>query len=145
VTSIETSGGRSTWLWGLPFSLHGPLTENKAPYCCVRMLVFPRDRYSASPLACWLLPINRKHSSHCCVCVLRAWPRDGHPSVVACTSVAQCLTTRCLAILSANPSQYCSMYSSCYETMTRWTDTPGPFLGNGSINAFPQQHTRKQQ
>jgi hypothetical protein len=26
----------------------------------------------------------------------------------------------------------------------RWAGTPGPFLGNGSVNTFPQQQTRKQ-
>jgi hypothetical protein len=27
----------------------------------------------------------------------------------------------------------------------RGTDIPGPFLGNGSVNIFPQQQTRRQQ
>jgi hypothetical protein len=79
----------------LPFSYspisswHGPRTENTAPLLLPTILLgFPRDRYLASPLARWLLPGNRKHISYCCVRIFRAWPRDGHPSIVACTSVA---------------------------------------------------------
>jgi hypothetical protein len=30
--------------------------------------------------------------------------------------------------------------SPCYETTARWVDIPGPFLGNGSVNTFPQRH-----
>jgi hypothetical protein len=35
------------------------------------LLGLPRDRYVANPLARWLLPSNRKHSSYCCVQVGR--------------------------------------------------------------------------
>jgi hypothetical protein len=27
--------------------------------------------------------------------------------------------------------------SCCYATAARWSDIPGPFLGNGSVNTFP--------
>jgi hypothetical protein len=59
-----------------------------------------------SLLANWLLPSNIKHSSYCCMRVFRAWPRDGRPSIVACTSVAGYLASCCPTMLWANPSQY---------------------------------------
>jgi hypothetical protein len=35
--------------------------------------------------------------------------------------------------------------SRYYATTARWTDIPGSFLGNGSVNTFPQQQTQRQQ
>jgi hypothetical protein len=88
-------------------SRHGPRTENTAPLLLREYLLgFPCDRYPASPLAPWLLPSNRKHSSSCCVLLFRAWSKDGCPSTVVCTSVAVYLPSHCLPMLWANPSQY---------------------------------------
>jgi hypothetical protein len=79
---------------------HGPPHRNTAPLLLrVILFGFPRDRYLASPLARWLLPSNRKHSSYCYVRVFRAWPRDGRSSIFACASVAGCLWSRCLVML----------------------------------------------
>jgi hypothetical protein len=39
----------------------------------------------------------------------------------------------------------CSVYSRCYATTARSDDMPGSFLGNGSVNTFPQQGTDAQQ
>jgi hypothetical protein len=77
-----------------------PRTENAAPLLLrAILLVFPRDRYLARPLARLLLPSNIKHSSYCCIRIFRAWPRDGRASVVVCTSIVGFSPSRCLAIL----------------------------------------------
>jgi hypothetical protein len=39
---------------------------------------------------------------------------------------------------------YCSVYSRCYATTARWANIPGQFLGNGSVNTFPQKRIRMQ-
>jgi hypothetical protein len=59
------------------------------------LLGFPRDGYLASPLARWLLPSDGPHRKHSYCCVV------GHVCVAG-----MCLQLRCLAMLSANPSQY---------------------------------------
>jgi hypothetical protein len=54
--------------YSLISSGHGTRTENTAALLLrAGLLMFPRDRYLACPLARWLLPSNRKHCSHCCV------------------------------------------------------------------------------
>jgi hypothetical protein len=37
---------------------------------------------------------------------------------------------------------YCSVKIRCYGTTARLADIPWPFVGNGSVNTFPQQQTR---
>jgi hypothetical protein len=52
---------------------HGPRTENTAPLLLRAILLgFPCYRYLATPLVHWLLPSNTKHSSYCCMRILRA-------------------------------------------------------------------------
>jgi hypothetical protein len=55
-----------------------------------------RVRYPASPLEPWL---DIQKTPYCCVRAFRAWPRDGRRSTVACTLVAWCLPSRCLAMI----------------------------------------------
>jgi hypothetical protein len=81
-------------------------TENTASLLLRDALLgLPRDRYLSSPLALWLQPNNRTHSSYCCSHVFRAWPRNGRPFIVACKWAARCLSSRFLVVLWANPSQ----------------------------------------
>jgi hypothetical protein len=40
---------------------------------------------------------------------------------------------------------FCIVACRAYATTTKWADIQGPFLGNGSVNTFPQEHTRTQQ
>jgi hypothetical protein len=93
-------------------SRHEPGTENTAALLLNAILLgFPRGRYLATSLVRWPLPSNRKHSSYCCVCIFRAWPRYGRSSIVACMSVAGCLPSRCQAIIRENPSQCIGSYT----------------------------------
>jgi hypothetical protein len=56
-----------------------------------------------------------------------------------------------LSVISTDPwGQEKITYSSLYTnfivaTIARWADMPGTFLGNGSVNTFPQQGTDAQQ
>jgi hypothetical protein len=67
----------------------------------------------------------------------------GHPDRNLVTILTELFGS--LHSVSYVPEEYFSVYNRCYITTARRADIPGPFLGNGWVNMFPQKRIKEQQ